>query len=52
MPSLPKRPGPYITALLLVVMLILAGWLYQALNSPAIRRALDEKAAAGGSSQR
>lgn len=45
MPHLPKRPGPYIAALLLAVMLILTVWMAQALHSPALRRALEENAA-------
>ncbi len=44
MPSLPKRPGPYITTLLLLVLIVLTVWLAQALNSPALQRAIQEKA--------
>ena len=52
MPTLPKRPAPYIAALLLVVMLILTVWMAQALNSPALRRALEEKTARESSPKR
>ncbi len=43
--SLPKRPGPYITTLLLVILFLLTLWLRQALNSETIQRAIQEKAA-------
>lgn len=43
LPSLPKRPAPYITTLLLVILLLLTLWLRQALESPAIQRAIQEK---------
>lgn len=40
MPSLPKRPGPYIAALLLIVLVILAAWLHHTVTSPELREAL------------
>lgn len=40
MPSLPKRPGPYIMALLLIVLVILVAWLDHALHSPELQEAL------------
>ena len=40
MPTFPKRPGPYITAFLVVVLIVLAAWLYHALNSPELQEAV------------
>ncbi len=42
MPELPKRPGPYLVALLLAVLCILAAWMYSAVTSPKVRRAAAE----------
>ena len=46
MPSLPKRPWPYIAGLLLIVMVILTLWMLQALESTEIKRAVARKQAA------
>ncbi|MCB1225180.1 MAG: hypothetical protein KDK99_05150 [Verrucomicrobiales bacterium] len=43
MPFLPKRPLPYITALLLLILIIMAVWMLRAVTSPEIRRAIEEK---------
>lgn len=43
MPSLPKRPGPYVVVLLLAVILVLTLWMLKVLNDPAIREAVREK---------
>jgi hypothetical protein len=40
MPTAPKRPGPYIVAVLVIVLLILAAWLDHALNSPELQEAI------------
>ena len=37
---LPKRPGPYIVAVLVIVLFILAAWLDYALNSPEVQEAI------------
>jgi hypothetical protein len=37
---LPKRPGPYIAAVLVIVLFILAAWLDYALNSPEVQEAI------------
>lgn len=42
--QLPKRPGPYIITLLLMVMVIIVAWLMHALESPEIRNAVQRKA--------
>lgn len=39
MPSLPKRPGPYLLTLLVVVLGLLCLWMLRALSDPAIQRA-------------
>ncbi len=39
MPELPKRPGPYLVALLLAVLGILAAWMYSAVTSSRLRQA-------------
>lgn len=39
MPELPKRPGPYLVVLLLVVLGILAAWMYSAVTSSKLRQA-------------
>jgi hypothetical protein len=41
--ELPKRPGPYLVALLLAVLIILAAWMYSAVTSPKVRRAAVER---------
>jgi hypothetical protein len=48
MSSLPKRPGPYITLLLLVVMIILCVWMYQALDALQRQRAAETRTEARG----
>jgi hypothetical protein len=40
MPTLPKRPGPYLAAFLVVVLIVLAAWLHHALNSPELQEAV------------
>jgi hypothetical protein len=40
MPSPPKRPGPYIIAFLIIILLILAAWLDHALSSPELQEAI------------
>lgn len=45
MSALPKRPGPYITTLLLLVLIILTLWLRHLVNSPELERAIRERAA-------
>lgn len=42
---LPKRPGPYILGLLLMVLMLLVAWMFHALSSPEIQQAVREKAA-------
>lgn len=50
MPSLPKRPGPYLALLLLIIMGLLTYWMLRVLDDPAIQRAVqkarEEKATA------
>jgi hypothetical protein len=43
MPELPKRPGPYLVGLQLVVLGILAIWMFSAVSSPKVRRAAAER---------
>lgn len=43
MPSLPKRPGPYVVVLLLAIILMLTLWMLKVLNDPSIREAVREK---------
>lgn len=43
MPSLPKRPGPYILILLLVILGIVTVWMIRVLDDPTIQRAIEEK---------
>ena len=43
MPSLPKRPGPYVVVLLLAIILVLTLWMLKVLNDPSIREAVREK---------
>lgn len=43
--SLPKRPGPYILALLLIILGILTAWMLRVLEDPAIKKAVQSKAA-------
>lgn len=40
---LPKRPGPYILTLLLIILVVIAVWLFQALTSPALQEAVKRK---------
>jgi hypothetical protein len=40
MPTPPKRPGPYIIAFLIILLVILAAWLDQALSSPKLQEAI------------
>lgn len=47
MPSLPKRPGPYILTLLLAVLAILTVWMVKVLDDPAIRQAVRKKGTSG-----
>lgn len=42
MPSLPKRSGPYLLTLLLVVLGILTYWMLSVLNDPAIQQAVQK----------
>ncbi|MEN3942766.1 hypothetical protein WJU23_15810 [Prosthecobacter sp. SYSU 5D2] len=42
--SLPKRPGPYILALLLIVLGILTTWMLRVLTDPALQKAAQTKA--------
>lgn len=46
MPELPKRPGPYVIFVLLAVLGTLVFWLFSALSSPELRRAVEQKKAA------
>ncbi|TDU81351.1 hypothetical protein EI77_00656 [Prosthecobacter fusiformis] len=41
MPSLPKRPGPYILTLLLIILGILTLWMLKVIDDPAVRRAIE-----------
>jgi len=43
MPSLPKRPWPYIALLLLAIMVILTVWMFRALDSEEVQRAVAAK---------
>jgi len=43
---LPQRPGPYILTLLVLVLAVLVAWMFKAVNSPEIARALQQKAKA------
>lgn len=43
MPQLPKRPGPYLVALLLAVLGILAAWMFSAVTSSKLRQAAAER---------
>lgn len=40
---LPKRPGPYILTLLLILLLVVVAWMFHALTSPQIQEALVKK---------
>ncbi len=40
---LPKRPGPYILTLLLIILVMIAVWLFQALSSPELQEAVKRK---------
>lgn len=42
--SLPRRPGPYILTLLLIILAILTTWMLKVLNDPAIQKAIQTKA--------
>ncbi len=52
MPELPKRPGPYLIALLLAVLGILAAWMFSAVTSSKVRNAALERGAAASSPRR
>lgn len=52
MPELPKRPGPYLVALLLAVLGILSAWMFSAVTSSKVRHAALERGAAAGSPRR
>jgi hypothetical protein len=43
MPELPKRPGPYIVILLLVILGVLVAWMFSALQSPIIQQVEAQK---------
>lgn len=43
MPLLPKRPGPYVLILLLIILGVLTAWMIRVLDDPAIQRAIEEK---------
>ncbi len=43
---LPKRSGPYILVILLLLLFILVGWMFMALTSPELKQAVKAKAAA------
>jgi hypothetical protein len=43
MPTAPKRPGPYIIAFLIIILVILAAWLDHALNSPELQEAIRKR---------
>lgn len=40
---LPKRPGPYIMTLLLIVLVVIVAWMFHALSSPELQEALSKK---------
>lgn len=40
---LPKRPGPYILTLLLIVLVVVVAWMFQALSSPELADAVSRK---------
>jgi hypothetical protein len=41
----PKRPGPYLIAFLLILLIVLAVWLFQALTSDVVIQAVQKKQA-------
>jgi len=43
---LPKRAAPYIVSLLLIVLAILAAWMFRAVSSPELQKAIREKRSA------
>lgn len=43
MPALPKRPGPYVLILLLIILSIVTVWMIRVLDDPAIQRAIEKK---------
>lgn len=48
---LPKRPGPYILTLLLIILTVVTAWMFKAVDSPEIQQALkakSQKASSGG----
>ena len=40
--SLPQRPGPYLIALLLIILGVLSFWMLKVLNDPAIQQAVQK----------
>lgn len=40
---MPKRPGPYLIALLIISLLVLVGWMFQMLTSETVVKALEGK---------
>jgi len=48
---LPKRASPYILILLLILLLVLVSWMFKALTSPELAKAVREKAAKRAESQ-
>ena len=40
---LPKRPGPYILTLLLIILAVVTAWMFKAVDSPEIQQALKAK---------
>lgn len=43
---LPKRPGPYIMTLLLIILVVMVAWMFHALTSPELQEAMAKKKAA------
>ena len=40
---LPRRPAPYILGLLILLLMVIVAWIYQAVTSPEIREAVRKK---------
>lgn len=38
--NLPKRPGPYVLALLLILLAVLTAWMFYLLTSPSVQKAI------------
>lgn len=43
---LPKRPGPYLLTLLLIILAVITAWMFKVLAAPEIKQALQKKAKA------